>query len=347
MHKNKGAPSVLSIGPITLPNSVYLAPMSGVSDLPFRRLVGRFGAGGVVSEMIASEQLVKEDKEAVLKIAKTGESPHIVQLAGREASWMSVGAKYARDAGADIIDINMGCPAKKVTSGYSGSALMRDLDHAMTLIEATVEAVDCPVTLKMRLGWDDNSLNAAELSKRAEDAGVQLITLHGRTRCQFYNGKADWNAIARVKEAINIPLIANGDVLDVTDAKEILKVSNADGVMIGRGTYGRPWLVGHAAHYLETGETLTAPSGDELVSLIIEHYESLLSHYGEHIGMRAARKHLSWYLDANTIRKANTPAEERLALLTNTDIPEVMNTVKTIFSRDVPDITLSKLESVA
>ncbi|MEP1443191.1 MAG: tRNA dihydrouridine synthase DusB [Hyphomicrobiales bacterium] len=338
---------MLSIGPITLPNNVYLAPMSGVSDLPFRRLVSRFGAGGVVSEMIASEQLVKEDKEAILKIAKTGEAPHIVQLAGREASWMGIGAKHARDAGADIIDINMGCPAKKVTSGYSGSALMRDLDHAMTLIEATVEAVDCPVTLKMRLGWDDNSLNAADLAKRAENAGVQLITLHGRTRCQFYNGKADWNAIAKVKEAIDIPLIANGDVLDVTDAKEILNVTNADGVMIGRGTYGRPWLVGHAAHYLETGVTLPAPSGDALASLINEHYEALLAHYGEHIGMRAARKHLSWYLDANTIRKANTPAAERLALLTSTDIGEVLMTIKIVFSRDVPDINASELESVA
>ena len=347
MHSNKGTPSVLSIGPITLPNNVYLAPMSGVSDLPFRRFVSRFGAGGVVSEMIASEQLVKEDKEAVLKLATTGEAPHIVQLAGREASWMGVGAKYARDAGADIIDINMGCPAKKVTSGYSGSALMRDLDHAMTLIEATVEAVDCPVTLKMRLGWDDNSLNAADLAKRAEDAGVQLITLHGRTRCQFYNGKADWAAIARVKQAINIPLIANGDVLEVSDAKEILNTTKADGVMIGRGTYGRPWLVGHAAHYLETGETLAEPSGDELASLIIEHYEALLDHYGNHIGMRAARKHLSWYLDANTMRKANTPAEERLALLTNTDISSVMKTIKTVFSRDVPAMAPSNLESVA
>lgn len=347
MHINKGAYLVLSIGPITLPNGVYLAPMSGVSDLPFRRLVSRFGAGGVVSEMIASEQLVKEDKEAVLKIAKTGEAPHIVQLAGREASWMGVGAKYARDAGADIIDINMGCPAKKVTSGYSGSALMRDLDHAMTLIEATVEAVDCPVTLKMRLGWDDNSLNAADLAKRAENAGVQLITLHGRTRCQFYNGKADWKAIANVKQAINIPLIANGDVVDVTDAKEILNVTKADGVMIGRGTYGRPWLVGHAAHYLATSEILKAPSGDHLAELITEHYEALLSHYGQHIGMRAARKHLSWYLDANAFRKATTPAQERLALLTNTEIADVMKTIKTVFSRDVPEISTANLESVA
>ena len=297
--------------------------------------------------MIASEQLVKEDKDAVLKIAQTGEAPHIVQLAGREASWMGVGAKYARDAGADIIDINMGCPAKKVTSGYSGSALMRDLDHALTLIEATVEAVDCPVTLKMRLGWDDNSLNAAELAKRAEDAGVQLVTLHGRTRCQFYNGKADWPAIAKVKQAINIPLIANGDVLDASNAKEILNITKADGVMIGRGTYGRPWLVGHAAHYLKTGETLAEPSGETLTSLIAEHYEALLDHYGNHIGMRAARKHLSWYLDANGFRKANTPAEERLALLTNTDIAEVMKTIKTAFSRDVPDMTAVDLESVA
>lgn len=338
---------MLSIGSLKLRNNVYLAPMSGVSDLPFRRLANSFGAGAVVSEMIASEQLSREEDEAVLKITATGEAPHIVQLAGREPHWMEIGAKYARDFGADIIDINMGCPAKKVTSGYSGSALMRDLDHAMTLVEATVSAVDCPVTLKMRLGWDENSLNAAELAKRAENAGVQLITLHGRTRCQFYNGEADWDAIGRVKQAINIPLVANGDVTTVQQAKAILDKTKADGVMIGRGTYGRPWLVGHAAHFLETGEVLAEPTGDALVSLILEHYDALLAHYGSHIGLRAARKHLSWYLDGNTYRKANTPARERMDLLTGTNARDVKKTIQSVFGRDVPALDPSNFEQVA
>lgn len=326
---------MLNIGDTTLRNPVILAPMSGVSDSPFRRLAMKLGAGAVVSEMIASEQLAMEDDEAVLKLSGEGISPNIVQLAGREAKWMETGAKIARDSGADIIDINMGCPAKKVTSGYSGSALMRDLDHAMTLVEATVNAVDCPVTLKMRLGWDDSSLNAADLARRAEEAGVQMITLHGRTRCQFYNGCANWPAIGAVKQAISIPLIANGDVVSVRDAAHILEITGADGVMIGRGAYGRPWLVGHAAHYLETGETLEEPSEGALVDIIIEHYEALLAHYGEHIGMRAARKHLSWYLDANQYRAGVTSKEERLLLLTSTDISIVLATIKKVFERAI------------
>ena len=325
----------MNIGDFTIRNPIFLAPMSGVSDSPFRRLAMRFGAGAVVSEMIASEQLAMEDDEAVLKLKGEGISPNIVQLAGREAKWMEIGAKRARDSGADVIDINMGCPAKKVTSGYSGSALMRDLDHAMTLVEATVNAVDCPVTLKMRLGWDDSSLNAADLAKRAEEAGVQMITLHGRTRCQFYNGCANWPAIGAVKQAISIPLIANGDVCSVRDAAHILKITGADGVMIGRGAYGRPWLVGHAAHYLESGEVLQEPTQDVLVDLILEHYEALLVHYGEHICMRAARKHLSWYLDANENRESATPKEERLVLLTSTDIALILKTIKTVFERAV------------
>ena len=325
----------MNIGDLIIENSTFLAPMSGVSDLPFRRLAKRFGAGAVVSEMIASEQLAMQDDEAVLKLKGEGISPNIVQLAGREAKWMAIGAKQARDSGADVIDINMGCPAKKVTSGYSGSALMRDLDHAMTLIEATVDAVDCPVTLKMRLGWDDNTLNAGELAKRAEEAGVQMITLHGRTRCQFYNGCANWPAIGAVKEAVSIPLTANGDVVNVRDAAHILDITGADGVMIGRGAYGRPWLVGHAAHYLESGEILKEPEQEELVDIILEHYEALLSHYGDHIGMRAARKHLSGYLDANQSRAAATPKQERLLLLTSTDIAVVLKAIKSIFTPEV------------
>lgn len=321
------------IGGLRLKNPVLLAPMSGVTDLPFRTLAARMGAGAVVSEMIASEQLVDEDAESTLKLAGGSLFPHIVQLAGREAKWMDLAARRAREGGADIIDINMGCPAKKVTSGYSGSALMRDLDHAMTLIEATVNAVDCPVTLKMRLGWDETSVNAGELARRAVDAGVQMITVHGRTRCQFYNGAANWGEIAKVGAGLAVPLTANGDVTCVEDAAQILRETGASGVMIGRGAYGRPWLPGHAAHYLGTGEILPEPDGADLVEIVLEHYEALLRHYGPLIGMRAARKHLAWYLDANPKRATNTPADERQHLLTATDIDAVLAMIRVIFSR--------------
>lgn len=327
----------MNIGTVTLGNPVFLAPMSGVSDLPFRRLAVRFGAGAVVSEMIASEQLARGEDEAAIKLGGEGIEPHIVQLAGREAEWMAAGAKRARDCGADIIDINMGCPAKKVTNGYSGSALMRDLDHAMTLVEATVRAVDCPVTLKMRLGWDERSLNAADLARRAENAGIATVTVHGRTRCQFYKGAADWSAIESVKRAVSIPLVANGDVTSVEDAARILKATGADGVMIGRGAYGRPWLMGHAAHYLATGKILPEPQGETLAELIREHYEALLRHYGRHIGLRAARKHLSWYLEADERRFRMTPEPERQRLLTSTDPEAVLDLVATIFSRGIEE----------
>jgi len=329
----------MNIGPFSLANPVFLAPMSGVSDLPFRRLAMRFGAGAVVSEMIASEQLARFDNDAVLKSGGDGVFPHIVQLAGREAKWMALGAKKARDCGADIIDINMGCPAKKVTNGYSGSALMRDLDHAIGLIDAVVQAVDCPVSLKMRLGWDDRSLNAAELAKRAEAAGVQMVTVHGRTRCQFYDGSADWAAIGAVKAEVKIPLVANGDVTSVHAAARALEMTGADGVMIGRGAYGRPWLAGHAAHYLATGEVLPEPEGELLAQLIQDHYAAMLEHYGEAIGMRAARKHLAWYLEANGERARTTSKEERLRLLTNCDIQVVQNTIDAVFSRRVGTVS--------
>jgi nifR3 family TIM-barrel protein len=232
----------LSIGGVALANRVFLAPMSGVSDLPFRRRAAEAGAGMVVSEMVASAELCNRHRESLLRLSGEGLGTHVVQLAGREAHWMGEAAKIAEGEGADIIDINMGCPAKKVTGGYSGSALMRDLDHAMTLIEATVNAVNVPVTLKMRLGWDEKSINAPELARRAESVGVAMVTVHGRTRCQFYEGKADWDAIRAVRDVIRIPLVANGDVVCRGDAEEILRRSGADAVMVGRASYGQPWL---------------------------------------------------------------------------------------------------------
>ncbi len=323
----------MHIGGVKFSVPVWLAPMSGVSDLPFRRLAMRFGAGAVVSEMIACEQLSEGEDEALLKVKGDEVFSHIVQLAGREAKWMALGAKIARDNGADIIDINMGCPAKKVTSGYSGSALMKDLDHALTLIEATVKAVDCPVTLKMRLGWDDKSLNAADLAQRAEEAGVQMVTVHGRTRCQFYKGMANWPAIGAIKESISIPLIANGDVKNACDAENILETTKASGVMIGRGAYGKPWLVGHVGHYLSEGNLPTEPEGAYLVDVILEHYEMLLEHYGLEVGLRAARKHLSWYLEADKQRLKHTPLVERKKLLTSYDMHEVKDLIRIIFNR--------------
>lgn len=315
----------LTIGRYQLANPAVLAPMSGVTDLPFRRLAARYGAGMVVSEMVASESFVKGDAETQMRAEAQKKGLHVVQLAGREAHWMGEAAKVIAGLGADVIDINMGCPAKKVTSGYSGSALMRDLDHALTLVDATVAAVDVPVTLKMRLGWDDKNLNAPELARRAEAAGVQLITVHGRTRCQFYKGKADWRAIAAVKEAISVPLIANGDCKSSEDALRMLELSGADGVMIGRGAYGRPWLPGHIGYFLASGEQLNAPTGTELAELVAEHYEAILSHYGERQGVRIARKHLGWYLDETTSAgAADIPGSVRKTLMTSNQPSEVI-----------------------
>ena len=310
------SPSVLAaplaIGPVGISNRVFLAPMSGVSDRPFRELASRFGAGLVVSEMVASDQLVEGHPETVMRAERTGLGPHVIQLAGREARWMAEGARAATDAGADAIDINMGCPAKKVTNGYAGSALMRDLDHALTLIEATVGATSLPVTLKMRLGWDHASINAPELARRAEQAGIRLITVHGRTRCQFYTGRADWAAIRAVKNAVTIPVIANGDCASVADIGRMLTLSGADGIMIGRAAYGRPWLPGHVAAFAATGQVPSPPVGRALADLVLEHYDAILAHYGTPLGIRCARKHLGWYMTAAGVEDA--PA--RTAILT-------------------------------
>jgi tRNA-dihydrouridine synthase B len=287
----------LKIGDITVANRVLLAPMSGVTDAPFRRLAAALGAGLVVSEMTASDDLVNGRPMSLLRCEATGVGPHVVQLAGCEARWMAEGARIAEAAGAAIIDINMGCPARHVTGGQSGSALMRDLDHALTLIEATIAAVKVPVTLKMRLGWDDNSRNAPELARRAQAAGVQMISVHGRTRCQFYKGDADWGAVRAVRDAVAIPLVVNGDITSFEQAISALEMSGADAVMIGRGAQGQPWLPGQIGRRIETGIAESAPSLTQQLGYIRILYDEVCSHYGLRIGLRHARKHLGWALD--------------------------------------------------
>jgi tRNA-dihydrouridine synthase B len=290
-------PKPLKIGDIELANRVFLAPMSGVTDAPFRKLTAVLGAGLVVSEMTASNDLVNGRAMSQLRCEATGIGPHVVQLAGCEANWMAEGARIAEAAGADIIDINMGCPARHVTGGQSGSALMRDLDHAVRLIEATLSAVKVPVTLKMRLGWDDRSLNAPELARRAEAAGVQLISVHGRTRCQFYKGEADWGAVRAVKESIRIPLVVNGDITSFEKAVAALEMSGADAVMIGRGAQGQPWLPGQIGRRIETGIVESTPSLAEQLGYVRALYDEVCAHYGLRIGLRHARKHLGWALE--------------------------------------------------
>lgn len=314
----------IRIGPILTRNRVFLAPMSGVTDEPFRRIAARHGAGLVVTEMVASEELVRARPDMVRRaVAAPGDLPFVMQLAGREVRWMEEGARLAQDLGADIIDINMGCPSRQVTGGWSGAALMRDLDHAMALVEATLAAARVPVTLKMRLGWDAGTMNAPELARRAVEAGVAMITVHGRTRCQFYGGKADWPAIAAVRAAIpGTPLIANGDADTIADARAMLEASGADGIMIGRAAYGRPWWPGVIAELLDPGSGIGEPVLAAESGIAAAHHAAIVDYHGPHHGNRIARKHIGWLITRLEERRylaAEEAAAWRARLLSSTD----------------------------
>ncbi|UWQ43242.1 tRNA dihydrouridine synthase DusB [Leisingera aquaemixtae] len=309
-----------TLGTTSMSPPIALAPMAGITDRPFRDLVRSFGVGLMVSEMVASQEMVqakpgvRERAELSADVENTA-----VQLAGREEYWIAEAAKQVAGQGARIIDINMGCPAKKVTNGYSGSALLKTPDHALRLIDAVVGAVDVPVTLKTRLGWDDHCLNAPDVARRAAEAGVQMVTIHGRTRCQFYKGSADWAAIRAVKDAVNVPVLANGDIVDTSSARQALELSGADGVMIGRGAEGKPWLLAEVAHHLWGTPAPDIPEGEALIAMVSEHYKAMLAFYGPELGVRVARKHLGWYMD-----EAGTGPAMRRAVLTEKDPADVL-----------------------